>query len=44
MDIRVSIGKTIRGTDGQALLDEAHHWTQQEVYRLRKLWDSETIQ
>lgn len=41
MDVRVSIGKTFTGSDGQALLDEAHNWTQQEVYRLRKLWDAE---
>ena len=41
MDIRVSIGKTIKGTDGQALMDEAHSWTQKEVYRLRSLWDAE---
>jgi 1-acyl-sn-glycerol-3-phosphate acyltransferase len=44
MDIRVSIGKTIKGTDGQELLDKAHQWTQSEVYRLRALWDSENNQ
>ena len=42
IDVRVSIGETISGTDGQVLLNEAHAWTQKEVIRLRALWDSET--
>ncbi len=41
IDVRVSIGETISGTDGQVLLNEAHAWTQKEVIRLRALWDSE---
>lgn len=42
VDVKVSIGKTISGSDGAVLMDEIRNWTSAEVLRLRKEWDAET--
>jgi 1-acyl-sn-glycerol-3-phosphate acyltransferase len=40
IDIKVSIGKTLTGSDGGELLKAAHEWTEKEVLKLRNEWDS----
>ena len=40
IDIKVSIGDTLTGSDGGELLKAAHEWTSKEVLKLRKEWDS----
>lgn len=40
IDIKVSVGETLTGSDGAELLKTAHDWTAKEVIRLRKEWDS----
>lgn len=44
IDIKVSIGKTLTGSDGGKLLKEAHDWTAKEVLKLRKEWESQASQ
>jgi 1-acyl-sn-glycerol-3-phosphate acyltransferase len=40
IDIKLSIGETLSGDDGAALLKSAREWTEKEVMKLRKEWDS----
>ena len=39
IDVKVSYGETVRGTDGAELLQKSHAWTSKEVLALRKEWD-----
>jgi 1-acyl-sn-glycerol-3-phosphate acyltransferase len=42
-DVRVTIGETIKGDDGQKLLDQTRNWTILETLRLRNLWDEPSL-
>ena len=40
IDVKVSIGKTLTGSDGSELLKATWEWTEKEVLKLRNEWDS----
>ncbi|MDE0870945.1 MAG: lysophospholipid acyltransferase family protein [Flavobacteriales bacterium] len=42
-DVRVTIGETVTGDDGQKLLDQTRNWTILETLRLRNLWDEPSL-